>query len=679
MRWLRNRAKFSGNSFCPKFHTASVVVVLTCTAHDAHAQTSDSNESTTENSAVSALDSNRIFELGELVMTADAEEATGSEVTADTLQDLELDNVARALRSLPGVSLTRFGGRNEEAVYVRGFDRRQVPIYVDGVPVSVPYDGFADLARFTTMDVASIELEKGYSSVLSGVNAMGGVVNIISKRPQEALEGDAEFGISSGGGVHSNLNIGTAQDKWYAQFGVGYSESDYRLLSDGEKSDNSYEQDQKISGKIAYTPNDTDEYVIGFVHQEGEKGTPPYAGTDPTANVRYWQWPEWDKDTVYFTSMTELDDFYIRPRFYYDQYENTLMSYDDDTYSTQTKGSSFTSIYDDYTYGGSVEVGTYAFDEWTIKAALHYKLDHHDEHDEGEEHSIFEDESWSSGIEATREFGERWLLSFGLNYDWMQSKKAIDTNTTDPIESTDFDSLNPALRLTYDLDKYGKLRASIARKSRFPTLKDRYSYKMGTAIPAPDLEAESVMHYEFGYTVSLLPDLMADFTVFYSQIEDSIESVDNVTYDADEDAWLSQNQNVGEAIHQGFEMVLTYTPTPKLTVGLNYSYLDRDNVSHPDILPTNTPKHSGSVQASYQALEWLTLLGYLEWSDKRYSTSTGTQVDGFVVGNLKATFELPNDFFVDLGVKNVADVSYGYSDGYPEAGRNYFANIRYEF
>jgi iron complex outermembrane receptor protein len=665
----------SGNSLNFYLHAATVVAALTFVAPGASGQLSDGQQT----DAITESDSEHIFQLGELVVTSYAEENVGDSVNAATLQELEIPNVARALRSLPGITLTRFGGRNEEAVYVRGFDRRQVPIYVDGVPVSVPYDGFADLARFTTMDIASIELEKGYSSVLSGINAMGGVVNIISKRPEETLEGDAEFGVSSGGGVHSNLNLGTAQDKWYAQFGLGYTESDYTLLPDGEERDNSYEKDQKISGKLAYTPNDTDEYVIGFVHQEGEKGTPPYAGTDPTEKVRYWQWPEWDKDTIYFTSMTEFDAFYIRPRFYYDQYENTLESYDDDSYTSQDSGSSFTSIYDDYTYGGSVEVGTYVIDDWTFKAALHYKLDHHDEHDEGEDHSIFEDESWSSGIEATRYFGARWLLTFGLNYDWMQSKEAIDTNTDDPIESTDFDAFNPALRLTYDLEEYGSLRASVARKSRFPTLKDRYSYKMGTAIPAPDLDAENVMHYEFGYTVYPMPDLMADVTVFYSQIEDSIESVDNVYYDTEDDAWLSQNQNVGEAVYQGFELVLAYTPTPKFSLGLNYSYLDRENVSDPDILPTNTPKNSGSLQASYLALDWLTLIGYVEWSDKRYSSSDGTEVDGFIVGNLKVSMELPNNCFVDMGVKNVADVSYEYSDGYPEAGRNYFANLRYEF
>jgi iron complex outermembrane receptor protein len=673
----RDRTEFNGRSFCHYLHLATAVSALTITGNNVFGQTSE--QASSETDFVAAQDSERIFKLGELVVTSYYEEPLSTEVNASTIQELEVNNVARALRSLPGITLNRFGGRNEEAVYVRGFDRRQIPIYVDGVPISVPYEGFADLARFSTMDIASIELNKGYSSVLSGVNAMGGVVNIISKRPEEELEGDVEVGVSSGEGFHSNLNVGTAQEKWYAQFGVAYSESDYIALPDGEERDNSYQKDQKISGKIGYTPNDTDEYVIGFVHQEGEKGTPPYAGTDPTEKVHYWQWPEWDKDTVYFTSMTELNESYIRPRFYYDQYDSTLESYDDDSYTTQKKSSSFTRIYDDYTYGGAVELGTYAFERWTLKTALHYRIDHHEEQDVGEEQFDFEDESWSSGIEATRDIGERLTLCVGLNYDWMQSKEAVDTNTAIPINGSDFDSLNPALRITYDLQELGSLRASIARKSRFPTIKDRYSYKMGTAISAPDLEAETVMHYELGYTVSPMENLIADMTVFYSQIDDSIESVADVYYDDEDEAWLSQNQNVGEAIHQGFEITLTYTPTPKFTLGMNYSYLDRENVSEPDLLPTNTPKNSGSIQASYQAMDWLTLFAYIEWADARYSTTSGDKTDGYVVGNLKASFELPNDFFIDLGVKNLADVAYEYDDGYLEAGRNYYANLRYEF
>lgn len=70
--------------------------------------------------------------------------------------------VSKALNLLPGVTLTASGPRNESMVSVRGFDLRQVPVYMDGIPVYVPYDGYVDLARFTTFDLAAVDVSKDF-------------------------------------------------------------------------------------------------------------------------------------------------------------------------------------------------------------------------------------------------------------------------------------------------------------------------------------------------------------------------------------------------------------------------------------------------------------------------------------------------------------------------------------
>ncbi|WP_426771063.1 TonB-dependent receptor plug domain-containing protein, partial [Pseudomonas aeruginosa] len=87
-------------------------------------------------------------------------------------------NVAQALSVVPGVVLQKSGSRNEEQVKVRGFDSRQVPVYFDGVPIYVPYDGNLDLARILTNNLGAVEVSKGYSSLLQGPNQMGGAINI---------------------------------------------------------------------------------------------------------------------------------------------------------------------------------------------------------------------------------------------------------------------------------------------------------------------------------------------------------------------------------------------------------------------------------------------------------------------------------------------------------------------
>ncbi len=98
-------------------------------------------------------------------------------------------SLAGALALAPGVSFVRIGSRNETAVYVRGFDMRQVPLFIDGIPVYTPYDGYADLERFTTFDVAEVRVSKGFASVLYGPNALGGAINVVSRRPAARLEG----------------------------------------------------------------------------------------------------------------------------------------------------------------------------------------------------------------------------------------------------------------------------------------------------------------------------------------------------------------------------------------------------------------------------------------------------------------------------------------------------------
>src|SRR5262245_33357767 len=293
------------------------------------------------------------FKLGAVTVFGEAPqpaELMPVQIDASTLELLEKKDLSAALSSLPGITLTRFGGRNETAVYVRGFARNQTPLFVDGVPVYVPYDGIIDLGRFMTYDVAAVSVANGYSSALYGSNTMGGAINIMTRQPSRPLEGQLAGGVFTGHGYETSLNLGGRQQQWYFQAGASYvNQDDYPLSArfapvpaeNGGQRDNSYRKDWKISGKLAYTPNATDEYAVGIVHQQGEKGTPPQ-----TTAPRYWQWPQWNKQTIYFVSNTRLgNSSYIKPRFYYDTYDNTLNIFDDATYTTMSRANSSSSIY----------------------------------------------------------------------------------------------------------------------------------------------------------------------------------------------------------------------------------------------------------------------------------------------------------------------------------------------
>ena len=93
-----------------------------------------------------------VFYLGRVDVAVSAQAASPglTEVDASDLRWLDAKTVTEAAEVAPGVSLHRVGPRNEGMLYIRGFDLRQVPLFIDGIPVYVPYDGYVDLDRFVT-------------------------------------------------------------------------------------------------------------------------------------------------------------------------------------------------------------------------------------------------------------------------------------------------------------------------------------------------------------------------------------------------------------------------------------------------------------------------------------------------------------------------------------------------
>ncbi len=643
-----------------------------------------------------AADSAGVFTLGEIEVTAKGEEEvkvpTVDRIYADELREFNRDTIADAVTLLPGVTASVTGARSEQTLYVRGFDIKHVPLFLDGIPIYVPYDGYPDLGRFTTFDLSEVVVSKGFTSVLYGPNTMGGAINMVSRRPEALFEGELGAGYSSGHTYNAYMNLGTNQGKWYLQAGASYLDSDYFLLSDdfsstqtenGGHRNNSYHKDEKVNVKIGYTPNEEDEYALSFIDQHGKKGTPPYAGSDPTVKARYWQWPYWDKQSFYFTSKTTLNGkSYIKSRLYHDIFKNSIYSYDDDTYSTMTKKSAFKSWYDDYTNGASLELGTALIPSNLVKLALHYKRDVHRERDDDEPQLTFKDQMFSVGLEDTITFNEQFYVITGISYDALdtiQAEELASDNTTIvdfPKGSTS--GVNPQIGLFYSPVEADTAHISVSRKTRLPTMKDRYSYRMGTAIPNPDLNAEKSINYEVGYESNRFETVHLKGTIFYNDVSDYIQSV-KVADPDDAGETVNQNQNVGKVDLSGLELEAALYLSSSFEIGANYTYTHVDNKTD-DTKITNIPKHKVFAYLRYTMFDRLTGQVDTEYDSKRYSSTDGVQVaDGYVVANMKLGYDFGNGFVAEAGVANVFDKNYEIQEGYPEAGRTLFANLRYSF
>ena len=634
---------------------------------------------------------NQVFSLGEITVSAGPQGAGtlgSTAIDTEEIRQNDRNTVGEALDLLPGVNLSKQGQRNEQMVWVRGFNLRQVPVFVDGIPIYVPYDGYVDLGRFTTFDLSRIEVSKGFSSALYGANTLGGAINLVSRRPSKVFEGEVGGGLTFGThGQQTYTNLGTNQGTWYLQVGASYANQDYTRLpdsfkpvkaEDGGHRDNSASHDSKISLKLGLTPNATDEYAINYITQHGVKNDPPYAGSAANVSPAYWRWPYWDKESLYFLSSTRLGEHTLKLRAYHDTFKNSLFAFDDASYGSMKKPSSFESWYDDYTDGFSVQGDFRLSAANLLRTSYNFKTDVHRENNAGEPVRNFKDRTQSLALEDSHALTSRLSLATGLSLEQRESLEAQDYNSSTKKVS-DFVRANNAatngqVGLSYLLSNSDTVHASIARKSRFPTIKDRYSYKMGQALPNPDLKTEQATHYEIGYSRKLGANWLLESNLFHSNITNLIQSA-TLAARCGASA-CTQSQNVGEATAEGLELGLQGS-AGAWDMGANYTYLKRVNRSDPGVFLTDTPRQKLFASAVWHAAPALDVTGSVESYAQRYSSTDGKQVaPGFAVANLKAGYRLKGGTLLEVGVRNMFDRLYSYVEGYPEPGQTYFFQFR---
>lgn len=232
-------------------------------------------------------------------------------------------------------------------------------------------------------------------------------------------------------------------------------------------------------------------------------------------------------------------------------------------------------------------------------------------------------------------------------------------------------AFNAQLGAFYYFKDNHKVSATASQKTRFATIKDRYSYKMGTAIPNPDLKPETSNNYELTYTGSFFKKLVLQSSFFYSHITDAILSVSNVQ------PGKSQMQNTGKAEFMGVELCAKYDISKNLVLSTNYTYIERHNLTNPSILFTDVPYTKIFSYIHYIPIKQISLMASSEYNSVRYSTSYGTKAPEFIIFNSVVSGQIYKFLSIEVGVNNIFDKNYMVSEGYPEEGRNFFVTLRF--
>ena len=144
--------------------------------------------------------------------------ASVSVVTAKDIEKHNYSSVAEALGQLPGIYLEPIG---DGGITLRGFESNNILVMVDGQPVNSGWNGQVDWSLIPVHNIEKIEVVRGAASSLYGSRAVGGVINITTKKITKiGLHGEAVLSSGSNSTTKQVLNTRIKKDKW--DFGVGY-------------------------------------------------------------------------------------------------------------------------------------------------------------------------------------------------------------------------------------------------------------------------------------------------------------------------------------------------------------------------------------------------------------------------------------------------------------------------
>lgn len=294
----------------------------------------------------------------------------------------------------------------------------------------------------------------------------------------------------------------------------------------------------------------------------------------------------------------------------------------------------------------------------------------------------YEDIIYSLAIEDIMSFGENTFLTLGVRYDKRNSILAQEYGVPEwdsvlkkgylfNFPTKDDDAFNYQALFEHSFDNNDKIYLSIAKKTYFPTQKERYSSRFGRYIQNPNLKPENAMNYEIAYERKF-ENLKLSSAVFYNDVRDKIESVllTNKMY---------QNQNVGKARIFGVEIDGNVDINDIWKLGGNYTYMNAD-AKKQDVYLTDLPKHKFFLYSDLQIMPNFKFYTNLYGQSGAHSNSDGTYApSGFGVMNVKFIYEPMRNFSLDFGVENLFDKDYAYTEGYYESGRSFVFNARYRY
>ena len=600
-------------------------------------------------------------------------------INRDQIEAQGARTVDEALRYLPGVlSEGTAGGQlgAQSGQFIRGNGSSQTLILLDGRPINeVGVFGAFDLSNFTTDAVEQIEVLPGGGSVLYGSNAVGGVINIITRRPLEAdgIEATAGFELGSFGYNSQVLQVrgATGNVDWTLGYNRTDADNDFPFsLTTTDFEDTRTNAEvlyNNLNFQLAADLNERNRIRLGALYLTKDLGVPggvPVPGSIAggfnglTADDNQYT-ENLLLDLTYEAELGQGDDSLLTARVFGDFLEST--------FSDPVADNGFDSPSEDNVdqtfLGGQLQHAWQVADNQNIT----YGIDYRNVQATNETTALLTGvttENYDDSINQTGIFARyqadvtsRFSVNAGVRQDF------------NDLADGSFTSFNLGTRVA--LTDTTNFRANFARNFRVPTLADLFFSPFNN----PDLDPETGISFDVGIDQQIGDRGLFRFTFYRNEVDDAIafDLVDSIPL------------NIGRVESIGIETELNYQVLDSVFAFANYTW------NRPEIKDGPEPADNGNsvpftnadsfnLGVAYEPGDGLYAALFLHSISDTFADRGNLEtLDGRTTLDFKLRVPLSDNWALNASMDNIFDEQYEEFPGFPGVGRSVQVGVKGTF
>ncbi|MCG8673105.1 MAG: TonB-dependent receptor [Pseudomonadales bacterium] len=616
-----------------------------------------------------------------------------------TRQDIERQharNAREAINLLPGALIQKVHGKTGYEVWLQGVSADRVLVLIDGEPISASTGSSVDLTQIGTVNIDRIEVVKGATSALYGSNAIGGVINIITRQFTKPfsymIQGDlGSYGTQNvdgkelADGQRSGAGlIALKQDGWYANGSFDFVDSD------GFKAyehiwDQSGPEGSKANGHLVFglTPSENQSYFFGadyygeetdYRFTQARPGNPNYKIKHENADRRTLKLgADWWLETA--------GEF--KARLFSERFRNTTNQDSVDTPQLEQKR---------HAVIRSEKIST----QWDIDASPSHNLTMGADY----EAQSLSQYAWNQDLPGEKVFKQE-LIEPRVdrhNSEFFLQDAIIISDSLELLpgfrfqNDSDFgDYFAPKVNGRYDFAESVDgtrqfIRFGVGRGYRVPNLKERYflfdhSQNGYVVYGNPDLVPESSKSYQLSWAITEPNLYYVDINLFLNKQKNLIAT--GVAEQPNEsNDFISQHEyiNIGRSKTQGAEFSSTLTPTDNFKYMFSYTYLESRDLRSKLHL-NKRPRHQVKSNIDYQPNAGPFTISLLaQWQSKAwYNHEQNQQAVSWSRFDIKLNYDMTKHIKLYAGIDNIEDTQRDFSiehDLRPDEGRFVYAGLK---